>query len=958
MKPLSLLYFFLFVVNCWALDPYIIELNKVKDLPSGSVYDIFQDSKGFIWIAGNEGLSRYDGFEAKTYQNSEQTSFSGSKISEDFLGRIWYENFDGNLYFVENDSLKTFPVKSEIGYLPYAFLNENLITVSKSSIDVYSLRTFKKIKSFPINFNGAQSAGGNGEVYHCVIDNVTYTIDKNLNIKSNDYLKQYIKDLFLINFYKGECILIPKYNQSKKIFRLKNNEISPFLDTPEIDFIQGFSSVNDKCWIFGQKGLFELDNGKTNQYFANKSISAMLKDNFGNIWVSTINQGIFIIPDFNYQNILMDGIEPSKILKIKDGFLIFTSNDEVFRCDQNFENLKLQQKNPERAEVINAHFDPKNNTLIYVSGKVYIVQNFDFKNQKTHLLAAKDFTTIDDGFYAYVSSGTNGFLKLNKKNIGSIWENMHQKNTISINPIFSNIITSQRGRVVCFDKEKNRLFFGGNLGLTVLDNDDIRKIKFQKNEIYAREIEKWNNEYFILNTRGELLKTKNLDVIENTENSFGFEKSSIKGLKVISDFLICYDQNELRVFQSVNNQIKKMPVYLRIDFKEIKDVLIDNNYLLVLKDKGILKINLNNNQNQTVQPKLIINGFTANNQLFAPSKNKVLQHFENNIEVNYSILAYGNIENPKLFYKLNNQEWQNNSFASRNLKFSNLASGKYTLQLKIGETNNNIQTFNFEILPPLWLRWWFISSVFLLVSGSSFAYYRWQINSLKSKNKLLTEKIELEKNLSNSTLKAIKSQMNPHFFYNALNTIQAYIFTDDKQNASDYLAKFSKLTRMILEMSEKEKVLLSDEIKAITLYLELEKMRFETAFNFSVFIDNNIDIDFVSIPSMIIQPYLENAIKHGLLHKKGEKMVSIAFVKIGQTLEITIEDNGIGRKKSEELNKSRPDKHTSFSTNANQKRLEILNNGKSDKLAVEIIDKNNDNPADSGTIVIIRIPLN
>lgn len=958
MKSLPFIWLFLITLNCWALDPYIISLNKVKDLPSNSVYDIFQDKKGFIWIASNDGLMRYDGFEVKTYKNNQQTSFSGSKISEDYLGRIWYENFDGNLYFVENDTLKTFPVKNETGYFPYAFLNENLIVVAKNGIDVYSLKTFKKVKNFPFLFIGAQSANCNGEIYHCVIDNVVYTIDKNLNIKSNDYLTKFKEDLFFVYFYNNQSIFVPKYNKSQKIFILKNDEILPFASTPEIGFMQGFSNVNNKLWVFGQKGLFQLEDGKINQYFPNKSISAMLKDNFGNIWVSTLNEGIFIIPDFNYQNILMNGIKPSKMVKVDDGFLIFTSNDEIFRCNQNFENLQLLHKNQDNAEVLNVHFDPKSNNLLYVSGKAYVVKNFDFKNQTTLFLAAKDFATIDNEFYAFVASGPNGFLKLDDKNSNHFWEKLHQQNVSILNPMLSNVIASQRGRVVSFDKEKNRLFFGGSLGLTLLDGDDIRKIKYQKNEIFASEIEKWNNEYFILTTRGELLKTKNLEDIENAEDDFGFEKASIKGLKVVSDFLICYDQNEIRVFRSVDNQIKRMPVNLRVDFREIKDVMIDDNFLLVLKDNGILKISLNNNQNNVAQPKLIINSFTVNNLFFNPEKNKVLQHFENNIEVNYSILAFGNVENPKLFYKLNDKNWENNSLTARNIKFSNLAPGEYTLQLKIGENESNIQSFNFEILPPIWLRWWFIISVAILVSGFGYAYFRWQINSLKNKNRLLTEKIELEKNLSDSTLKAIKSQMNPHFFYNALNTIQAYIFTDDKQNASDYLAKFSKLTRMILEMSEKEKVLLKDEIKAITLYLELEKMRFETAFNFSIFIDNNVDADFISIPSMIIQPYLENAIKHGLLHKKGEKIVSIAFVKIAHTLEITIEDNGIGRKKSEELNKSRPDKHASFSTNANQKRLEILNNGKSDKLAVEIIDKNNNNdPNVSGTIVIIRIPL-
>jgi LytS/YehU family sensor histidine kinase len=239
----------------------------------------------------------------------------------------------------------------------------------------------------------------------------------------------------------------------------------------------------------------------------------------------------------------------------------------------------------------------------------------------------------------------------------------------------------------------------------------------------------------------------------------------------------------------------------------------------------------------------------------------------------------------------------------------------------------------------------------------AFSHVRMQ--RLKEKNRLEMEKVELEKSLGQSMLTAIKSQMNPHFFYNALNTIQSYIYTNDRQNASSYLSKFSKLTRLILEMSEKESVTLSDEIKALLLYIELEKGRFdENDFDYEFKIEDDLEVELIQIPSMMVQPYIENAVKHGLLHKVGKKSLQIEFKKHNDFLLITVTDNGIGRSKSEQINASKKEKWNSFATQANQKRIELLNKGRVQHIGISITDLYNETGHSTGTEVLISIPLN
>jgi LytS/YehU family sensor histidine kinase len=181
--------------------------------------------------------------------------------------------------------------------------------------------------------------------------------------------------------------------------------------------------------------------------------------------------------------------------------------------------------------------------------------------------------------------------------------------------------------------------------------------------------------------------------------------------------------------------------------------------------------------------------------------------------------------------------------------------------------------------------------------------------------------------------------------------------SNDKKQAVSYLSKFSTLTRTILEMSEKENITLSEEIKTLGLYLDIEKARFDEDFSYDINIGYGIDIENIKIPSMLLQPYVENAVKHGLLHKKGDKKVTIDFERIFDSLKITIDDNGIGRQKSTELNAIKNKDHLSFATEAMQNRIELLNQYKQKNIAINFEDKLNKNGQSLGTKVIIEIPI-
>lgn len=215
------------------------------------------------------------------------------------------------------------------------------------------------------------------------------------------------------------------------------------------------------------------------------------------------------------------------------------------------------------------------------------------------------------------------------------------------------------------------------------------------------------------------------------------------------------------------------------------------------------------------------------------------------------------------------------------------------------------------------------------------------------------ERHQLQHQLSELKIEALRAQMNPHFIFNALNSINRYIIRSDKETASDYLVKFSKLMRLVLENSKSSLVTLRNETDALRLYIEMEQLRFDHKFDYSIEIDPTIDREQTMIPPLVLQPYVENAIWHGLLNKGSEGIVHIKVSKAGESqLFCTVEDNGIGRLKAAELKSRTLGSNKSFGTEITRERIKLLNG---DDKNFRIIDLYDANQQPAGTRVEITL---
>jgi hypothetical protein len=408
---------------------------------------------------------------------------------------------------------------------------------------------------------------------------------------------------------------------------------------------------------------------------------------------------------------------------------------------------------------------------------------------------------------------------------------------------------------------------------------------------------------------------------------------------------------------------KTMQVYSVADGlpkAEYKDMRWLNGQLYLATTDGLVQFDAQMPADNVVPPAMAINQVLVNGEPVAMQQPLRLASHQNNLSIGFAVLAYKNINEQKVTYRINNQPWQPLETGVRSLYLSALAPGKYELQIQASNEDGvpaiKPLSLSFSIQVPLYRQWWFLLLMSMLAVAAVYVYFKLKLSREKKENAFRTQQMQLEQELQKSKLVSIKSQMNPHFFFNALNTIQSYIYTNDKLQAANYLNQFSELTRMVLDMSNKDLIALSDELKALQLYLDLEALRFEGKLHYTLSVAENVQPDLHWLPPMLIQPYVENAIKHGLLHSKNKWELLVHFSMGTNGLIVLIDDNGVGRKKSEQLNAHRYRQHESFAMSANAKRLEILNKGLTNVISIQITDKYDSLGMAAGTTVELHVP--
>lgn len=334
-----------------------------------------------------------------------------------------------------------------------------------------------------------------------------------------------------------------------------------------------------------------------------------------------------------------------------------------------------------------------------------------------------------------------------------------------------------------------------------------------------------------------------------------------------------------------------------------------------------------------------------------------LNHNQNFIALTFSSTEFEQPEILEYRYKLEgvNKEWVYANYLDRTIHYNNLSPGNYIFYASIknadGSWSNEGVKLNINIIPAWWQTDLFKIFCLLIVAATVYLYVIRRVKAVRRKEQL---KGKYEKELLELEAKALRSQMNPHFIFNCMNSIKSLIQQKNEDKAIKYLTTFSKLIRTIFQNSDKREITLFEEIETCKLYTQLESMRFGNKFNYHFKVDETIDLKSVQVPALIIQPFIENAIWHGIMPKEDGGTVTISVEKKENNISCTINDDGIGREVSKQNKfKGEPSTHQSKGIHLTQSRLDLDNALNKRNATVEITDKKDVEGKSAGTIAVL-----
>lgn len=894
-------------------------------MPSNSIYDILQDNKGFMWFATDEGVTRFDGRYFKTFKSKSKSNKNGSFLKKDSFGRIWYETFDGYLNYVQNDSVCKINQGNPIGFVNYSIYKNQLTYATQNGYEILDLKNLKITKKQKFsNFQTCYLETINQKTYFFDPFLQTITLHSNqIKTTNNGLVNRIVAPIFTTS---NAIYCTDKSNTNKFIYKIENGIATPIFQFITNQTIQNLYFLQNKFWICTNKGLFVLDkNGKKinkKPYFENFSVTSFFIDNKNNYWIGTLNDGVLRFSDFNEIQSDLKEIKPLLLSVENSNLYVGSENGSIYSISKDFGSLKelhLKCKN-QILYINNSH--PKFN-FIAADGMYKTNKKFEVVAHENYALKSMDFVTENEAIVAV--SGFIGFVNIGNNNLKSSFGNF--KYTNNQFRLKENI----RGKVAVWNTLEKEALFLTNIGLFSYKNNQLTELKTPNKETTFKTIKKAKNKIYLISDTDKLYQYYKGTFIEIKTNL-----EEITFFKNLNNTLFLGSKNTYYLLK--NNKIQKINAIKSIE--KIQDLQFDSTYYYVLNKQNIIRFNRKNTLEKQNKNPIYLEKFWVNNVDFTHKNKLNLQYNQNDLRIQVAMIDYE--KKNSVFYKINSDSWKEILNNGNILQLSSLSPNTYQIVFSTQKNGVILQKVNFEIQRPFWEKLWFLILISFLFIALIITIYYNRLKQITAKNNLIIDKLKTENYLNESKVKLIKAQMNPHFFFNALNTIQSFITTNETDEATSYLNKFSRLTRMILEMTDKNWITIEDELRMQTLYLDLQKVRLSD-FEFQIKMNAN-NIQQIAIPTMLLQPYVENAIIHGLAHKLGLKRLIIDFKIENNILIITISDNGIGLEKATKINLKNTSKNASFATKATLERLEIIN--KNDrKISVEtseIFDKNNE----------------
>ncbi|TVZ54768.1 two component regulator with propeller domain [Lutibacter sp. Hel_I_33_5] len=886
-------------------------------LPSNHVYTILQDAKGFMWFLTDKGMAKFNGKTFKTF--TTKNGLPTNDIWDAFTtpdGKIWYFSKSTKQGYIENDSVHVFSnkIKDEI-------INPLFSIQIKDSVFPAGPRNTYKLKNKEWQKIKAPKPVSKLHAFHQVIHNnvghFTPNYDKNtFDIYNNQkkLLKQFKSNLYSYsNGARGQINdSIYFYTSTKKysILNLNSLEFKTYSFKDQIDKTAikypRINLVDKKLQITGKGFVGFLDNNFKiiKPYFFPSHVNAHFGfiDRQNTIWLSTFNKGIYKLPASKQQvtyNFIDDKIQTFNV--INNNLLMGVYNKGYFKY-----NKKSKTFNPyiaaneycfgaQNVAALNKTFFLNRTFITTHNNQKNRFTNNQSKNKKLNYIygGIKKVAFFNSEMYGMTSGGFSIFNHKTYK----------IKNEIALKGCTDLLVFNSRLIIATTNRFKE------------LINNTIQDISF-KNENFNKpilSIKALSKTELLVNTDGFGSYITDLNTIKPL---IGTEHLSVQEAYINkNDIWLATNNGVLHLKKRTKKYqvIRNYTINDGLPSNNINTIFVDDKELFVGTNYGLARVPINQIKSNLLLD-LFVEKATYNSQLIT-SNSSIKYQTNATLSLKANAINFSDSNTSSFTYKLEHIQNQWNTTASNNFNFNSLKPDSYVFHVKSGTKESK---FNFTIKPLWWQLIWFKFLV-IIVCGGIIAYIFWRIsikNQEKKNNKLLQEK-----QLSEIQLKALRSQMNPHFVFNSLSAIQYYINNNEIEASELYLVKFSKLIRQFFELSKETEISINLEAKLIKNYLDIEKLRFKDKFEYSINIDKKINLDAIKLPTMLIQPIVENAINHGLFNKIENGTVIINFIHLTEkSVKVEIIDDGVGL-----LNTKKKTSIKIKSSNVLEDRLKFLN---------------------------------
>jgi len=945
-------------------------LTQEEGLPSNEVYYIFRDSKAYLWIATDKGVVRYNGSKMERFELPDNVVF---KIFEDDRHRIWFFTHTGALSYYSNG--KIFPyqhnrqIQDQIPNLlitnalvdsldniwlnsafetNYMISGKGVITLShyknsKKPIDSISIIEVKQGKLF-----AQKQKYSYNTTRHLAIEVILKTKRKNfqIDLPRPTFSTQYsaiLADSYIFLF-------IDKY-----LVRLDPDGLYKILEMPSPILCVQHKKNTQGIFIGTVKGAFllsfDLKIIHTPQFLSGMGITSILEDNENGAWFATLENGVYYC-----KNILISQLKKNpgpdqpvyRLFNCQDTALLFANSNGIYKIS----DTSIRHILPGKYEYIYNLF--AYNKTLYLSRRLAEDTNMALTS-KTHIAGFNKLYILNNST-SIIFTAPDSIISYSGEDIFVLDSAGRSKKH---GKIFSPIR-------LLYKDVSDSLWAGSDLGMQRLSiSSNFSLSKAPVSSLLSSSItainQLSNGIYGIALRFNGLVIMKDTSVIKHITTDNSLASNSITGIITIGNNFWTTSPQGITIihFKSYspitydiinigkNEGLFNMVIYQLAQFKgSIYAATSKGLYCIDDPDSFIDK-------KPTPIPFYLsaVNyhkGDTSNiKQLSVP-------YTKNRVRLSLSAVCYNIPDSLHFYYRINEQEENWQELTGPELLLENLSPGDYKIELKAAiphlSRSSAVQTFFLTIEKPWWQNNWFRLGVVLLIGSVIFLFIRFRIkriqNSEEQKRSLHTKMNEL-KQIS------LKAQMNPHFIFNCLTSIQQLIVTGDAREANDALVKFSRLIRKTLELSSELYISIAAEKEYLAEYIALEQLRFPNQFTADFVIDETIDTYTTLIPGMLLQPIIENSIRHGVKHLQERKgRITISIQEQESTIVCTVRDNGTGRDSSN----ANATSHKSYGTRIIQQRLDNLAELEGiSSISLEIKDLR-DGDIIAGTEVTLRLP--